>query len=94
MPRRYAALYDQLGFDAEGFSDHSDHLIATSREKEEAHANVVIKLIREQQPAVVHMFSNGGAWVWSDVLRIASLEAGGATRYCARIGDMCMQHPG
>lgn len=74
---RYAAIYDKLGFDAESFSDHSDHLISTSRSKEEAYANAVIKIIREQQPIVVHMFSNGGAWVWSDALRMASLEAEG-----------------
>ena len=31
----------------------------------------IIKLLNEKQPEVVHMFSNGGAWVWADALRIS-----------------------
>jgi len=69
--QKYAGLYDTLGFDSISFSEHSSHLIGTSKNTEERHGTTVLKIIEEKKPVSVHMFSNGGTFVWATALRLA-----------------------
>lgn len=78
---KYGDVWAGLGFNPVQYNDHSNHFIGSSAAKEQTFATQVVELIRKEAPAVIQVFSNGGAWVWSDALRLASKEGGSASPF-------------
>lgn len=68
---RYADLYTQLGYDTHAFSEHKSALLNTSWRMDLKYGQQVADLVRATQATTVHVFSNGGAWVWKDALNLA-----------------------
>lgn len=68
---KYVDLYDRLGIDAVSFTDHCNILQLCVPGKLEALANDLLTHAVVQRPVGVHVFSNGGAFLWSRALRVA-----------------------
>ena len=69
--QKYGPLWEEQGYEVVYFWDHSYQYPLDQTKKCQKIVAKLIETIHQEQPTVVHLFSNGAGWVWSYALATA-----------------------
>jgi len=69
---KYADMYGRLGYDAVCCTDHCSLRRLCCPGTLSRLAAALLQRLEEERPAAVHVFSNGGAFLWSRTLALAA----------------------